>query len=160
MIIDPSVSFSARPARGERDRTRLRPVDCFSAAREIVVLPAPEGAERMNIYHLAASDDPIPSLRLYQATLRRANYVLTNRFPLFDVLDLLAHLFDLALHLDGDLRERGVCDLAPIVFTSRLISCNRNSIDFPIGPVRSIKRAWRRQMNPAGGVISSVISPC
>src|SRR5208282_5504783 len=94
----------ASPSRGARvvkDTENSRPAMALSAARQIVVLPAPEGAERMKI---------IPRLGGKESAdfkgIEAINRVQTPLYYiLFDVLDLLAHLFRFRFYFNRYLRK-------------------------------------------------------
>ena len=98
-----------RRARGGscRTATSRRSGICATSRSTTVVLPAPDGADTTNS---------------------------RPRRPLLDILHLLAHLLELRLDADDELRARPrPSAFEPIVFTSRFISCSRKSSLRPHG---------------------------
>src|SRR5271167_4119313 len=79
----------------------------LSAARQIVVLPAPEGAERMKIIPRLGGKESrdFKGIEAINRVQRPFYYIL------FDVLDLLAHLFRFRLHFNRYLGKRRVLRL-------------------------------------------------
>ncbi len=73
----------------------------LSAARQIVVLPAPEGAERIKITPRLGGKESgdFNGIEAINRVQRRLYYIL------FDVLDLLAHLFRFRLYFNRYLRK-------------------------------------------------------
>src|SRR5258708_4579339 len=162
-------SPSTSPLRGLRvvsDTDASRPPIAFSAAREIVVLPAPDGAERMKI--IPRRGAPVLSMN---KPIKAAIPLQTRFFrALLDVLHRRAHLFGCALEPYGYPRERRALrlrthrvDLAVDLLQQELDLLAHRPLAFhqfaqavQMGPQAS---HFRGDIGPLGGIGGLLVQP-